>query len=198
MPPKKNLLLKGLDEHQVATIRHFISFNDWEDIEEEEVDCEELIPEPNIPAPNPENNVVHVPEDRVPEQPQVVQVQGLDLLREPEADECQLCYLQPCAITYRQSWLQKAQPPRLRNTGIRKKMYKKFWSVLDYRTAWRDARYQLKKYTELRSDFPNENLVWATAAANHQREIMPECVLKFVRELYPNPPDKPYMGHRWH
>ncbi|KAK3097458.1 hypothetical protein FSP39_009798 [Pinctada imbricata] len=27
------------------------------------------------------------------------------------------------------------------------------------------------------------------------REIMPECVLDVVRDLYPNPPGRPYMGH---
>ena len=29
------------------------------------------------------------------------------------------------------------------------------------------------------------------------REIMPECVLKLVRGLYPYPPDTPYLAHRW-
>ena len=30
------------------------------------------------------------------------------------------------------------------------------------------------------------------------REIMQDCVLKFVRGLYPNPESQPYMGHKWH
>lgn len=35
-----------------------------------------------------------------------------------------------------------------------------------------------------------ENIVWA------HREIMPECVLSLLRDLYPNPPGRPYMGHK--
>ena len=29
------------------------------------------------------------------------------------------------------------------------------------------------------------------------REIMPDCVLLLVRELYPNPVGVPHLGHKW-
>jgi hypothetical protein len=31
----------------------------------------------------------------------------------------------------------------------------------------------------------------------HKRDIMPHCVVDLVRTKYPNPKDKPYMGHKW-
>ena len=31
----------------------------------------------------------------------------------------------------------------------------------------------------------------------HRREIMPTCVVDKVRRFYPNPADKPCMGHKW-
>jgi hypothetical protein len=34
-------------------------------------------------------------------------------------------------------------------------------------------------------------------AVLHRREIMPDCVLKFCRGLYPNPVGQPYLGHKW-
>ena len=68
---------------------------------------------------------------------------------------------------------------------------------MDYRGAWREARYQQKKNNELRREIGNVDLVWESAVGNQQREIMPECILNLVRGLYPNPPGYAYMGHKW-
>ncbi|KAK3091300.1 hypothetical protein FSP39_018771 [Pinctada imbricata] len=37
----------------------------------------------------------------------------------------------------------------------------------------------------------SERIVWTL------REVMPDCILTVVRELYPNPPGQLYMGHEW-
>ena len=46
----------------------------------------------------------------------------------------------------------------------------------------------------------NDEIVWSNATGSKAsvREIMPECVLKFVRNLYPSPPQYTNMGHKWH
>ena len=38
---------------------------------------------------------------------------------------------------------------------------------------------------------------YSETAVHVLREIIPECVLNLVRGLYPNPPDTPYLGHKW-
>lgn len=63
--------------------------------------------------------------------------------------------------------------------------------MMSRRYAWNHPRYQAKKAEHFNRDEEVENIVWT------QREIMPECVLSLVRDLYPNPPGRPYMGHKW-
>jgi hypothetical protein len=40
-----------------------------------------------------------------------------------------------------------------------------------------------------------KRLMLATQVELTVREVMPDCVLHQVRQLYPNPKDVPYMGH---
>ena len=49
----------------------------------------------------------------------------------------------------------------------------------------------MKKVLGMCRDHVDETVVYVL------REIMPECVLKLVRGLYPNLPDTPYLGHKW-
>ena len=78
-----------------------------------------------------------------------------------------------------------------RNSGIRKKMYRKFWSMLEMRNSWRHPAYLQKKSAVMERDGVDESVVEVL------REIMPDCVLLLVRELYPNPVGVPYLGHKW-
>ena len=61
--------------------------------------------------------------------------------------------------------------------------------MISRRNAWADVRYITKKTQQLNQN--NEHLVWTSM------EIMPDCVLTLVRNLYPNPPGRLYMGHKW-
>ena len=100
--------------------------------------------------------------------------------------ECQFCFCVPCVTTSRQSWLEMGQSAHRRNSGIRKKMYRKFWSMLE-----RHPAYLHKKSAVMECDGVDESVVEVL------REIMLDCVLSLVRELYPNPVGVPYLGHKW-
>ena len=121
----------------------------------------------------------------------------VDLLTDPTLPMCDQCFLQPCVIHYRQGWLSKPKAPQATNRTSRRRMYKKFWSVMDYRGGWQEPMYLRKKKTELeRAGYLNETTVWETAMGSFRREIMPDCVVQLKRSRYPNPPDLPYSGHR--
>jgi hypothetical protein len=79
------------------------------------------------------------------------------------------------------------------NHLIRRKKYKMFWKMIDDRGLWRDDRYQRKKQELFqRCDDPvNKFVIWTS------RQVMPDCVLTFIRNLYPNPDGVQYMGHKW-
>lgn len=116
---------------------------------------------------------------------------GDDAMPEINDQECMYCFCHPCVTSNRQEWLGNGAPPHTRNSTIRKTKYKKFWTMMSRRYAWNHPRYQAKKAAHFNRDEEVENIVWT------QREIMPECVLSLVRDLYPNPPGRPYMGHKW-
>ena len=123
-----------------------------------------------------------------------------DVWEDPGAEECIYCFLRPCVTTHRQSWLGGGRTARLANRVTRKTLYEKFWSVMDHRGAWNDPRYLHKKETAIEQADNEEVIVWVKAPKARQsiRKIMPECILKLVRNLYPNPPGVNYMGHKWH
>ena len=108
--------------------------------------------------------------------------------------ECLFCLCTPCCTSRPQLWLGCGQPARAGNTGVRKTMCKKYWGVLNFLGTWSDMRYLEQKAQAMgRGDNPED--VWI--AKGKIREIMPLCVLKQVRGLYPNPEGIPYMGHKW-
>lgn len=104
---------------------------------------------------------------------------------------CVHCFCDPCVTGNPQAWLGNGQNPHPRNSGIRKRIYKKFWKLMNDRNAFSCPHYIQKKSRMLARDEVDEYVV--TVA----REIMPDCVLSVVRGLYPNPPSQPYMGHKW-
>ncbi len=108
-----------------------------------------------------------------------------------QENECQFCFCSPCVTAVRQAWLGDGQRPGDRNSAIRKTLYKHFWKLL--KNAWRDERYLAKK--RLLAGRPDdEETVWIGSV----REVMPDCVLSQVRNMYPNLGSRPYMGHKWH
>ena len=104
-------------------------------------------------------------------------------------DGCRECLCNPCVTTHRQAWLGNAVAPHNRNADLRKKRYKHFWQMLDRRQAWIHPSYLRKKAQLLNRQ--DDTIVYTV------REIMPRCVIDLVRSLFPNPPGRPYMGHKW-
>ena len=96
-----------------------------------------------------------------------------------------------CVTCVRQQRLGHGQDAHKRNSGIRKKLYRKSWSMMNMHGAWWHPLYVHKKVTAVCWDHTD-----GTAVHVH-REIMLERVLKLVRGLYANPPDTPYLGQKW-
>ena len=109
---------------------------------------------------------------------------------------CPFCFCCPCITNEgnRQFWWENQnQPPHARNSEKRKKIYKKFWTMMFHRDAWNSPMYQAKKQRALGVDPNRRRYVYIY----HRRDIMPDCVIKLVREWLPNPPSLAYMGHLW-
>lgn len=108
--------------------------------------------------------------------------------------ECGYCFCSPCITseTNRQFWWENEEAgPSDRNHGLRKKNYKRFWTMMFHRDVWNDPRYSRKKLSALQSDPRFRRYVW------HRRDIMPKCVVNTVRQWLPNPVGMPYLGHFW-
>ncbi|XP_070569306.1 protein mono-ADP-ribosyltransferase PARP14-like [Ptychodera flava] len=65
--------------------------------------------------------------------------------RDSNCSECESCLCQPCVTTSWQEWLGEGQRPSVLNAGVRKRIYKKYWTMLDRRGAWKNERYLSKK-----------------------------------------------------
>ena len=104
-----------------------------------------------------------------------------------EEGACQHCFLKPCITETAATapFLGNGNPPSAANTGIRKKLYKRFWHMIDNLGGWRKNEYLFIK------------TVTHNKPAHHQRELMPKCVLTKVRSLYPKTESEEYMNHRW-
>ena len=111
-----------------------------------------------------------------------------------DEEECRFCLCRPCIIHERNKqfwWEQQNVAPSFRNSGLRKEKYKRFWTMMYHRDAWKDPRYLAEKSKALRADPRHRKYEW------HRRDIMPKCVLSLVRAWFPNPAGVPYMGHLW-
>ena len=105
-----------------------------------------------------------------------------------EADKCVFCFLSPCITLHNAEAIVGAgQAASDRNPPIRKQLYRRFWHIIDNVGGWNTPQY-LRKKAETGGQ---------TNIVQHRREIMPECVLKIVRQKFPNPAGKDYMGHHW-
>lgn len=106
-----------------------------------------------------------------------------------EEGQCPDCFLGPCIVERNREapWIGPGQAPSDHNSGIRKSIYKRFWRCIANLGGWNLPQYVARKRRVAGGDW----------AKYHQREVMPDCVLGYVRGKYPNPPSVPYMGHYW-
>lgn len=179
----------NMTQDQLDGIRMFINMNEWTNIVIEE--CATTVSQEaendtgsTDAAPTASGSNINTPPI------------FCDILQNNAYEACQHCFLQPCATHYPQSWLVKKRVPHNGNCKTRLRMYKKFWSVMSHRDAWKHPFYVTKKQVHLSASFPD--IVWERGAGPHsEREIMPHCVLELVRDLCPNPPGQDYTGHKW-
>lgn len=133
----------------------------------------------------PSRRAVEVPQAPQPEAGGEDPEQGPLIIHE---GECEHCFQSPCVTNRNFTWMGLGQEPCIDNSSIRKDKYKNYWKVMSNLGAWNDSRYIRLKTA--RADGGE----WAVC---HRREVMPVCILRQLRTLYPNPKDKPYMDHKW-
>ena len=182
------LAIEAFYNHNDWNFNDSIINNPWEETESQELICVGCVPEMTSSQNSDNNENSHRNGDQNIEE-------GFQNIREHgqiNGDECLHCFCSPCVTNDRQQWLGQGAPKHVRNSGIRKERYKKFWTLLSRKGAWLDSRYLTKKSALMgRNDTQESCSVWT------KRELMPDCVLNLVRELYPNPDNRPYMGHKW-
>lgn len=105
-----------------------------------------------------------------------------DLQNTTDTTGCEYC-LQTRCITSSPFKPQARGNARINNHIKRRKDYKWYWRTLKDCGLWEDPVYQARK----------EQL---GCHIDDAREVMPHCVIKDVRERWPNPPHVPYQGHR--
>lgn len=195
-----------LTQEQADDVQGFINFNNWDASLEVFTQDERNATEQDITGGTQTNRSDRSASQTLPAPPVVACAASPQAADNPTDDnndsdgiECIYCYCTPCVTTYPQRWLGPGQRPKPGNNSIRKKIYKEFWKLIDTYGAWNDPRYLTKKDAKLAED-EREQDVWIAMRRGdrHVREIMPDCVLKITRNLYPNPSGIPYMGHRWH
>ena len=98
------------------------------------------------------------------------------------------CFRAPCVTLRNHAWIGPGQGACDQNSAIRREKYSKYWKIMICLGAWTDPR-----YLQVKQDRANGG-EWAIT---HRREVMPMCVLRQLRTLYPNPKGKSYMDHKW-
>ena len=101
---------------------------------------------------------------------------------EIDVTACEFCLQTPC-ITLSAFRPMGRGEARLTNHTKRRKDYEWFWRTLKDCGLWGNPTYLARKQ-EL------------GCMIDDVREVMPHCVIKDVRERWPNPPNVPYQGHR--
>jgi hypothetical protein len=105
---------------------------------------------------------------------------GFVIEQDQSQDECPYCFCKPC-ITNEQNiqlwWHADIEEPHLRNSGLRKEHYKRFWTMLLHRGVWNGDIYVVMKADAMSRDPRRQRYDW------HQRDIMPKCVVSLVRQV---------------
>ena len=93
-------------------------------------------------------------------------------------------FLTPCVTVRGHYWLGEGQTAHPENHGVKKLKYKSYWKTINNLGGWLDRRY-------------TQRMIAAGGAVHDKRELMLNCVVNQLRQLYLNPPDMAYMGHMW-
>ena len=136
--------------------------------------------------------------ENVAENPEVSPSSGPAIEGNADRAECPDCLCRPCVMdeSHRQLWWpENPHAPSRSNNSNRKKLYKKFWTMLSHRGVWDDERYIERKSSAVRRDSRRRIYVWQQHG--YKRDIMPDCVVRQVRAWYPNVDSQPYVGHLW-
>ncbi len=115
-------------------------------------------------------------------------------------ETCEECYCSPCIVTprFRQHWWpEQRSTPHPRNRFHRFPLYRKFVQMIFRRGGFNDDRYVEKKRLMIALSRVDRNKKPVYGQSGTKREIMPDCVIRFTREYYPNPPEMPYVGFRF-
>ena len=105
---------------------------------------------------------------------------------------CPSCHAQPCvtdAANAQRWWCDTAVEAAPENSAHRKWKYRRFYSMMHPMKLFKHPEYMLKKNREMNVNGIRPGMT--------KREIMPDCVLLMVRNWFPNPEGKPYVGHTW-
>ena len=156
-----------LSEEELSAVRALFAYNGWDwNPEQEEVVSDEM--------------------------PSTSGVVGPAIERDTSRPECPDCLCSPCVMdeANRQLWWPQIPClPSRRNNAKRKKTYKKFWTMLCHRGVWDDERYVARKSAAVRRDSRRNMYVWQVHG--YKRDIMPDCVIRQVREWFPNLENQP-------
>ena len=192
---KKKVCLNSSEEQLFAIEAFFahsnwdfdqsVVFNEWREEVTGDINFAEAATNDSISDSEHETqNETHAPVDRVQQR---LNFGANDI---DNSIECDKCSCTPCVTFHPQKWLGNGCAPNIWNASIRKTKYKKYWTMLSRRDVWKNSKYLDKKIRAF-SESDTDGIVWTN------REIMPDCVTSLVRSRYPNPPGRPYMGHKW-
>ena len=95
---------------------------------------------------------------------------------------CTFCLQTPC-ISLSAFKPMGCGAARITNHTKRRNNYKWFWRTLKDCGLWENPTYLARKQD-------------LGCMIDDVREVMPHCVIKDVRNRWPNPPHVPYQGHR--
>ena len=142
-----------LSEEKLSAIRALFAYNGWDWTPDEE---EILSDNPELPSSS--GPVIEGNADRA---------------------ECPDCFCRPCVMneSHRQLWwLGNPHAPSRSNNTNRRKLYKRFWTMLSHRGVWDDERYIARKSAAVRRDSRRNMYVWQ--AHEYKRDIIPDCVIR--------------------
>jgi hypothetical protein len=181
---EKNKVTMELNSHQLETIKSLFGHYNW-DIN---IEAESFVSENGGNTQDKCTQTESMETETEDENP------GFVIEQDQSQNECPYCFCKPCITNEQNSqlwWHANTEEPHLRNSGLRKEHYKRFWTMLLHRGVWNDDRYIVMKVDAMSRDPRRQRYDW------HKRDIMPKCVVSLVRHWFPNPGGFPYMGHMW-
>lgn len=172
-----------ISDEQFESMRYFFSHHGW--------DWDSCLQSVTHDSSTSQNEELYVQADSVPNVAPIIP-------RNLNSNECPDCFSQPCVLdkSNEQSWWpNRTALPKKGNRALRRKLYKKFWTMLCHRGVWKDDRYVQRKLSAIARDRRHHHFVWLSNT--HRRDLMPNCVIRQVRKWFPNLPGQEYVGHLW-